>query len=89
MLFTADTMSHLSLSTRLVMFILFENGLLALKMATDLLVDDVPRPVRVHIERQDYLRSKIINREPDDVDDFDVSTTRIDWSVYEEMEVEG
>lgn len=68
--FTGTTFQDFTIFERLLLFTLFEYALLAIKVALEVIIADVPAPVDLQIKRMNFLTSKIIHNERDDENDF-------------------
>jgi len=58
-----------STAQRVWMFILIEHVIFAIKFGFELVVDDVPAHVSLQLDRQDFLASKLVNLEKDEMGD--------------------
>ena len=80
--FTGSQLNHWSWKERVVFFVVMEHVLLTVKYLIAAIVPDIPEDVSDHLEREVYLRSKIVDGVADDVEDEEYETNEmIDLSV--------
>jgi len=81
--FTGEFLEGFNFSHRFIFFLVLEHGLFIFKSVLGAIMPDIPDDVQMQLERQDFIRSKLLKDEPDDTDPegsdniFDLPETKI------------
>ena len=74
---------ELNLSQRLILFLVLEHSILAIKYIVAEAMPDVPDEVEIQLGRSEFIASKVIENIPDEQEELDVSKEDMDFVIEE------